>query len=95
MLQALESHDALSISDGPRPSKYDVAFFSALRTMLRECLFTKNPGLKRQHIDRFVYVCECMHVYGDFVLCVDWCVVYVSMLGCMYVCVFVCMFVCI
>jgi hypothetical protein len=52
MLQSLEAHDAASISGGPRPSKYDLAFFSALRTMLRECLFTKHPGLKKQHIER-------------------------------------------
>mmetsp|Transcript_14088 Transcript_14088/g.34442 ORF Transcript_14088/g.34442 Transcript_14088/m.34442 type:complete len:641 (+) Transcript_14088:84-2006(+) len=52
MLQSLETHDASAVSGGPPPSKYDQAFFSALRTMLRECLFTKNSGLKKHHIDR-------------------------------------------
>lgn len=52
MLQALESHDAVAIAGAPPHSKYDQALYSALRTMLRECLFTKNPGLKKHHIDR-------------------------------------------
>jgi hypothetical protein len=41
-----------AVGGGPPPTKYDQAFFSALRTMLRECLFTKNAGLKKHHIDR-------------------------------------------
>lgn len=52
MLQSLEEHDMTAVGGGPPPTKYDQAFFSALRTMLRECLFTKNAGLKKHHIDR-------------------------------------------
>ena len=52
MLGALEQHDIVAIAGGPPPTKYDQAFYAALRTMLRECLFTKNAGLKKHHIDR-------------------------------------------
>ncbi|KAJ1474496.1 hypothetical protein T484DRAFT_1911319 [Baffinella frigidus] len=52
MLQALEVFDSSVSSGGPAPAKYEQALFSALRTMLRECLFTKNAGLRKHHIDR-------------------------------------------
>jgi len=52
MLQALEAFDAANVPGGATSSKYEQALFSALRTMLRECLFTKNAGLRKHHIDR-------------------------------------------
>ena len=52
MLQALEVFDSSVSSGGPSPAKYEQALFAALRTMLRECLFTKNAGLRKHHIDR-------------------------------------------
>ena len=53
MLQELENYDAVMASgDGIPPNKYDQAFFSALRTMLRECLFTKNPLMRKSHVQR-------------------------------------------
>ena len=52
MLQALEAFDAAAGGGSAVASKYEQAFFAALRTMLRECLFTKNAGLRKHHIDR-------------------------------------------
>jgi hypothetical protein len=34
------------------PTKYDQAFYSSLRTMMRECIFTKNHLIRKSHIDR-------------------------------------------
>jgi hypothetical protein len=59
MLQALEVFDASVASGGPAPAKYEQALFAALRTMLRECLFTKNAGLREHHIGRVhTWFCE-------------------------------------
>uniref|UniRef100_A0A7S1E580 AAA+ ATPase domain-containing protein n=3 Tax=Hemiselmis andersenii TaxID=464988 RepID=A0A7S1E580_HEMAN len=52
MLEALEEFDKQSVGGAAPATKYDQALFAALRTMLRECLFTKNAGLKKHHIDR-------------------------------------------
>jgi len=52
MLQALEAFDAVAAAGTAVASKYEQALFAALRTMLRECLFTKNAGLRKHHIDR-------------------------------------------
>jgi hypothetical protein len=52
MLQALEDFDAAAAAGTAVASKYEQALFAALRTMLRECLFTKNAGLRKHHIDR-------------------------------------------
>jgi len=52
MLQALEAFDAAAAAGTAVASKYEQALFAALRTMLRECLFTKNAGLRKHHIDR-------------------------------------------
>lgn len=42
MLTALEGFDART-SSGEDRSQYEIAFYGALRTMLRECLFTAEP----------------------------------------------------
>ena len=47
MLRDLEAFDLLSA-----PNKYDQAFYSSLRTMMRECIFTKNHNLRKAHIER-------------------------------------------
>ena len=52
MLQALEAFDAAAAAGTAVASKYEQALYAALRTMLRECLFTKNAGLRKHHIDR-------------------------------------------
>mmetsp|Transcript_9211 Transcript_9211/g.22834 ORF Transcript_9211/g.22834 Transcript_9211/m.22834 type:complete len:651 (+) Transcript_9211:115-2067(+) len=52
MLEALEQFDKQAVGGAVPATKYDQALFAALRTMLRECLFTKNAGLKKHHIDR-------------------------------------------
>mmetsp|Transcript_24395 Transcript_24395/g.47351 ORF Transcript_24395/g.47351 Transcript_24395/m.47351 type:complete len:660 (+) Transcript_24395:93-2072(+) len=52
MLEALEQFDKQAVGGAVPATKYDQALFAALRTMLRECLFTKNAGLKKHHIER-------------------------------------------
>mmetsp|Transcript_12688 Transcript_12688/g.44414 ORF Transcript_12688/g.44414 Transcript_12688/m.44414 type:complete len:602 (-) Transcript_12688:98-1903(-) len=52
MLHALETFDASMRGEGQVPSKYDQAVFAAVRTMLRECLFTKNAGMRKNQIER-------------------------------------------
>ena len=52
MLLALEAFDAAAAAGTAVASKYEQALYAALRTMLRECLFTKNAGLRKHHIDR-------------------------------------------
>jgi hypothetical protein len=73
---------SLSIAGPAVASKYEQALFAALRTMLRECLFTKNAGLRKHHIDRCVCVCVCVSTCVCVYVCV--CLrVYVCL--CMYV----------
>jgi hypothetical protein len=51
MLTALESFDART-SGGDDRSQYEIAFYGALRTMLRECLFTAEPRERNAHISK-------------------------------------------
>jgi hypothetical protein len=51
MLLGLEDFDA-SLANGESPSKYDSEFFAALRTLLRECLFSKNTSARQSEIAR-------------------------------------------
>jgi len=52
MLKALEAFDSSMRGGGHAPSKYDQAVFAAVRTMLRECLFTKHAGMRKNQIER-------------------------------------------
>ena len=51
MLTAIEGFDARSAS-GESSSQYEIAFYGALRTMLRECLFTAEPRERNAHISK-------------------------------------------
>ncbi len=51
MLTALEGFDSRS-SAGDDRSQYEIAFYGALRTMLRECLFTAAPRERNAHISK-------------------------------------------
>jgi hypothetical protein len=51
MLTALEGFDART-SSGEDRSQYEIAFYGALRTMLRECLFTAEPRERNSHISK-------------------------------------------
>jgi hypothetical protein len=51
MLTAIEGFDARSTS-GESCSQYEIAFYGALRTMMRECLFTAEPRERNAHISK-------------------------------------------
>jgi hypothetical protein len=51
MLTALEGFDSRT-SAGEDRSQYEIAFYGALRTMLRECLFTAAPRERNAHISK-------------------------------------------
>lgn len=51
MLTAIEAFDARS-ANGESSSQYEIAFYGALRTMLRECLFTAEPRERNAHIGK-------------------------------------------